>query len=76
LEKQLWEERLAIQKKHENKVKVAQTKSVYVLGDTSPFIIHDVSCRAALIGAGISQHEADVSAALPALLLKSNPYAR
>lgn len=41
LEKQLWEERLAIHSKHENKVKVTQTK-------------------AALIGGGISQHEADM----------------
>ncbi|KAG2031534.1 hypothetical protein BDR03DRAFT_875703, partial [Suillus americanus] len=41
LERQLWEERLAIHRKHENKVKVTQTK-------------------AALIGGGISQHEADM----------------
>lgn len=41
LERQLWEERQAIHSKHENKVKVTQTK-------------------AALIGGGISQHEADM----------------
>ncbi|KAG2159060.1 uncharacterized protein EDB93DRAFT_1283722 [Suillus bovinus] len=41
LERQLWEERLAIHRKHENKVKVTQTK-------------------AALIGGGISQYEADM----------------
>ncbi|KAI0069185.1 hypothetical protein BV25DRAFT_1791703 [Artomyces pyxidatus] len=41
LERRLWEERAAIQKKHDEKVKVARTK-------------------AALVGAGLSKHDADM----------------
>ena len=64
LERQLWHERQEIQQKHEDRVKTARTKLVrrmcmHVLREVRADCRREI-CRANIIGAGLTQYEADV----------------
>ena len=63
MEKQLWEERQAITKAQEEKVKVAVTKYVFSFFFCFRNFFSDSSknLRAKMIGVNISEHEAKVS---------------
>lgn len=60
LERRLWDERNAILKKYEDKVKVARTKCVQFLRLPRVPLNAALDLRASMIGVGLSRHEADV----------------
>ncbi len=64
LEKQLWEERLVIQKKHEEKLK---KEIIKYANNPICFPLDQRCCRAKVIGIDLSEHDREASDSTPQL---------